>query len=127
MRAILVCALTVCLLGAIITPAAAQVGGPRCLRMVEFEEIAQFFTLPTGGGQYILTGQSLTFGDAYSGSGYLTAGRFVFSFASGLLPGLLEGVINVGTGQGSGSVTFSDTGEIRALNYVLFSPPCVRP
>lgn len=127
MRAILVGALTVCLLGAMMTPAAAQIGGPRCLRIVEFEEIAQFFTLPTGGGQYILTGQSLTFSDAYTGSGYLAAGNFVFSLASGLLPGVLEGVLNPSTGQGSGSVTFADNGEIRALNYVLFSPPCVRP
>jgi len=127
MRAILVGALTVCLLGAIMTPAAAQVGGPRCLRIVEFEEIAQFFELPTAGGQFILTGQSLTFGDAYTGSGYLDAGNFVFTFASGLLPGLFEGIINVGTGLGGGSVTFSDNNEIRSVRYVLFSPPCIRP
>jgi hypothetical protein len=98
---ILVGSLTLCLLGAMTTPAAAQASGPRCLSIVEFEEVAQFFTLPTEGGQYILTGQSLTFSDAYTGSGYLTtgltAGNFVFSLASGLLPG------------------------------VLFSPPCVRP
>jgi len=124
---ILVGSLTVCLLGAMTIPAAAQVGGPRCLRIVEFEEVAQFFTLPTGGGQFILTGQSLTFGDAYTGSGYLAAGNFVFSFASGLLPGLFEGIINVSTGQGSGSVTFSDNNEIRSVSYALFSPPCVRP
>jgi hypothetical protein len=113
------------LLGAMMTPAAAQVGGPRCLRIVEFDEVAQFFTLPTGGGQFILTGQSLTFGDAYTGSGYLAAGNFVFSFASGLLPGLFEGILDVTTGEGNGSVTFSDNNEIRPLSYVLFSPPCV--
>jgi hypothetical protein len=128
---ILVGSLTLCLLGAMRTPVAAQASGPRCLSIVEFEEVAQFFTLPTEGGQYILTGQSLTFSDAYTGSGYLTtgltAGNFVFSLASGLLPGVLEGVLNLSTGQGSGSVTFADTGEIRTLNYVLFSPPCVRP
>ena len=124
---ILVGSLTVCLLGAMMTPAAAQVGGPRCLRIVEFQEVAQFFTLPTGGGQFILTGQSVTFGDAYTGSGYLASGNFVFTFASGLLPGLFEGIINVSTGQGSGSATFSDTGKIQFLTYKLFSPPCVLP
>jgi len=119
--------LCVCLLGAMTVPRAAEAAGPQCLRIVEFGEVAQFFTLPAGGGQFILTGQSLTFGDAYTGSGYLTPGDFVFTLASGLLPGVLEGILTLGTGKGTGSVTFADTGEIRALNYVLFAPPCVRP
>ena len=50
-----------------------------------------------------------------------------FSLASGLLPGLLEGVINMNTGKGSGSVTCSDTGKIETLTYSAFSPPCVLP
>lgn len=113
------------LLGAMSAPVAAQVTGPVCLRIVEFDEVAQFFVLPTGGGQAILTGESLTFGDAYSGSGYLVGSDFSFSVMSGLLPGLLEGVVDLNTGAGSGSVTFADTGESQAVSYATFSPPCV--
>jgi hypothetical protein len=50
------------LLGVMTDRAAAQASGPTCLHIVEFEEIAQFFSLPTGGGQAILTGESITFG-----------------------------------------------------------------
>lgn len=121
---IVVSTLTLSLLGLTTPPAAAQATGPICLRIVEFDEITQFFALATGGGQLILTGESLTFGDAYSGAGYLIANDFVFSAASGLLPGLLEGVISLSTGQGFGSVTFADTGTIVNLTYTIFAPPC---
>jgi hypothetical protein len=124
MKALIVVSLLVFLVLGMSAPGVAQVSGPRCLQIVEFTEVAQFFTLPTGGGQFILTGQSLTFGDAYTGSGYLAGGDFVFTFASGLLPGLFEGTINVSTGQGSGSATFSDSGKIQFLTYKLFPPPC---
>jgi hypothetical protein len=52
---------------------------------------------------------------------------FTFSVASGLLPGLLEGVLNLSTGQGVGSVTFADTNEILPLTYSLSAPPCAAP
>ena len=113
------------LLGVMTDRAAAQVSGPTCLHIVEFQEIGQFFVLPTGGGQVIVTGESLTFGDAFTGSGYVKGNEFVFSLASGLLPGLLEGVISLNTGKGSGSVTYADTGEIQTLSYSAFSPPGV--
>jgi hypothetical protein len=73
----------------------------------------------------ILTGESITFGDAYTGSGYAVGNEFVFTLASGLLPGVLEGVLNLNTGKGFGSVTYADTGEIQTLSYSAFSPPCV--
>jgi len=116
--------LVLCLLGLMTAPAAAQATGPICLRIVEFDEIAQFFALATGGGQLILTGENITFGDAYSGAGYLIGSDFVFSAVSGLLPGLLEGVINLSTGQGFGSITFTDTGQIESVTYTTFAPPC---
>ena len=121
---IVVSVLMLCLFGVMTSPAAAQAIGPICLRIIEFQEVAQFFALLTGGGQLILTGESITFGDAYSGSGYLSGSDFVFSVMSGLLPGLLEGVINLGTQQGFGSVTFADSGSIQNLTYATFSPPC---
>jgi len=113
------------LLGVMTDRAAAQASGPTCLHIVELEEIAQFFSLGTGGGQAILTGESITFGDAYTGSGYVVGNEFVFSLASGLLPGVLEGVLSLSTGKGFGSVTYADTGEIQTLSYSAFSPPCV--
>jgi hypothetical protein len=106
-------------------PVAAQASGPTCLRIVEFDEVIQVFILPTGGGQVVLTGASLTFSDAFTGSGYVAGNDFVFTLASGLLPGLLEGILNVNSGQGSGSATFADTGEIHTLRYRTFAPPCV--
>ena len=105
--------------------AEAQATGPTCLHIVEFEEIAQFFALGTGGGQAVLTGESITFGDAYTGSGYAKGNEFIFSLASGLLPGVLEGVLNLTTGKGFGSVTYADNGEIQSLSYSAFAPPCV--
>jgi hypothetical protein len=128
MKALIVVSLLgFCLLGVMTASASAQAIGPSCLNIAEFAEVAQFFALPTGGGQLILTGQSLTFGDAYTGSGYLVGSDFTFSVASGLLPGLLEGVLNLSTGQGVGSVTFADTNEIQALTYSLSPPPCAAP
>jgi hypothetical protein len=115
--------LAFCLLGVMAAPVAAQVIGPTCLNIVEFEETARFFALPTGGGQLILTGHSLTFGDAYSGSGYVSGVQFVFTLASGLLPGLLEGTIDLSTNQGAGSVTFADTSEIVPLTYSIVACP----
>jgi hypothetical protein len=53
--------------------------------------------------------------------------EFVFSLASGLLPGVLEGVLNMTTGKGFGSVTYADTGEIQTLSYSAFSPPAFSP
>lgn len=124
--AMVVSLVALCLLAVMPAPVAAQASGPLCLSIVEFDEVAQFFALPTGGGQVILTGQSVTFGDAYTGSGYVTGSDFTFSVASGLLPGLLEGVISLGTGQGFGSATLVDTGDIVLLTYSLFAPPCAR-
>ena len=121
---IVVSALALSLLGLRTAPAAAQAAGPFCLRIVEFAEVAQFFVLPTAGGHVILTGENISFGDAYSGAGYVTGNDFVFSAVSGLMPGVLEGVIHLGTGQGFGSVTFGDTGQIQNVTYATFSPPC---
>jgi hypothetical protein len=127
MKALIVVSLLgFCLLGVMTASASAQAIGPSCLNIAEFAEVAQFFALPTGGGQVILTGQSLTFGDAYTGSGYLVGSDFTFSVASGLL-GLMEGVLNLSTGQGVGSVTFADTNEIQPLTYSLSAPPCAAP
>jgi hypothetical protein len=116
--------LAFCGVGVMTAPVAAQVSGPHCLFITELEEVAQFFALPTAGGQAILTGQSITFEDAYTGSGYIRGNDFIFSLASGLLPGLLEGIVNLTTGQGLGSITFADTGEIQSLTYSTFAPPC---
>jgi opacity protein-like surface antigen len=128
MKALIVASLLAfCLLGWMAAPAAAQVVGPLCLRIVEFGEIAQVFALPTGGGQMIVTGKSLTFGDAYTGAGYLEGTDFAFTLATGLLPAVLEGGLNLNTGQGQGSITFVDTSEIQNLTYAIFSPPCVLP
>jgi hypothetical protein len=124
---IVVILLGLCLLAATNGPAFAQASGPTCLHIVEFAEVVRLFALPTGGGQAILTGESVTFGDAYSGSGYVTGNSFVFTLVSGLLPGLLEGTLNLGTGTGSGSATLSDTGDIQSLSYSAFAPPCVLP
>ncbi len=99
---IVVSTLALSLFGLMTAPVAAQATGPFCLRIVEFDEVAQFFALATGGGQVILTGENITFGDAYSGAGYLIGSDFVFSAVSGLLPGLLEGVINLGSNRASG-------------------------
>jgi hypothetical protein len=121
---VVVNALVLCLLGLMTAPAEAQATGPVCLRIVEFGEVARFFALATGGGQVILTGENLSFGDAYSGAGYFTDDDFVFSVVSGLLPGLLEGVINQNTGQGAGSISFTDTGQTESVTYTAFTPPC---
>jgi hypothetical protein len=116
-----------CLLGVMTVDAAAQASGPSCLRIVEFGEVGQFFLLPTGGGQAILTGQSLTFGDAYSGSGYLLDSDFIFTLVSGRLPGVLEGILHLDTGEGAGTVTYADTRETQALRLAVFPPPCLLP
>jgi hypothetical protein len=126
MKALIAVSLLVfCVFGVMTAPATAQAAGPFCLQIVEFGEVAEFFALATGGGQLILTGKSLTFGDAYSGSGYLEGGDFAFTLTSGLLPGVLEGAITLGTGAGLGSITFIDTSEIQALTFKFFAPPCV--
>lgn len=118
--------LAFCVLGAMMTPVAAQqVTGPRCLQIVEFGEAVEFFVLSTGGGQLILTGKSLTYGDAYSGSGYVDGPDFFFSFFSGLLPGLLQGQITISTGDGSGTVIYADNNQIQELTFKSFAPPCV--
>jgi hypothetical protein len=122
---IVVSLLAFCVLGVMTAPAAAQAAGPFCLQMVEFGEVAEFFALATGGGQLILTGKSLTFGDAYSGAGYVDGSDFVFTLKSGLLPGIMEGTLALGTGQGLGSITFVDTNEIQGLTFKFFTPPCV--
>ena len=119
--------LAFCLFGVMIGPAAAQAIGPVCLHIDEFEETAQVFALPSGGDQFILTGTSLTFGDAYSGSGYVAGSDFTFSLFSGLLPGLMEGVLDLATRLGTGSVTFADTGESQSLTYSTSDPPCTTP
>ncbi len=121
---IVVSALALSLLGLMTAPAAAQASGPFCLRIVELEEVAQFFALATGGGQVILAGENITFRRCVRGAGYLTGNNFVFSAVSGLLPGILEGVIHLGTGQGFGSITFSDTRVIQSVSYATFPPPC---
>ena len=115
----------VAVLGVMTAPAEAQAAGPICLQVVEFGEIAEFFALPTGGGQLILTGKSLTFGDAYSGAGYVEGSDFAFTLTSGLLPGIMEGALNTSTGNGLGSITFVDTNEIQTLTFKFFAPPCV--
>lgn len=124
---IVVMLLAFCLLTVMTSRVSAQASGPTCLHIVEFEEIVRIFALPTGGGQFILTGESLTFGDAFTGSGYMAGNDFIFSLASGLLPGLLEGALNLKTGNGSGSATFADTGEIHTLRYASSGASCVLP
>jgi hypothetical protein len=123
---IVVSLLAFCVLGALMTPVAAQqITGPRCLQIVEFGELVEFFVLPTGGGQLILTGKSITYGDAYSGSGYVDGTDVVFSFFSGLLPGLLQGQVTISTGDGTGTVIFVDNNQIQELTFKSFAPPCV--
>jgi hypothetical protein len=114
-----------CVLGVMTAPASAQATGPFCLQIVEFGEVAEFFALFTGGGQMILTGKSLTFGDAYSGAAYVEGTDLAFTLTSGLLPGILEGAINWSTGEGLGSITYVDTSEIQGLTFKTSSPPCV--
>jgi hypothetical protein len=128
MKALIVVSLLAsCLLWVRTAPVAAQASGPTCLRIVEFEEVLQVFALPTGGGQFILTGASLTFGDAFTGSGYVAGSDFIFSLASGFLPGFLEGVLSLNTGKGFGSATFADSGETESLRYSIFELPCTLP
>jgi len=122
---IVVSLLAFCVLGAMMAPVAAQAAGPFCLQIVEFTEVAELFALSTGGGQLILTGKSLTYGDAYSGAGYVDGTDFVFTLSSGLLPGVMEGKLKIGTGNGLGSVTFVDNDESRELTFKFFAPPCV--
>jgi hypothetical protein len=113
-------------LGATLTPVAAQQAiGPSCLQIVEFAELVEFFVLPTGGGQLILTGKSLTYGDAYSGSGYLAGPDVNFTFFSGLLPGMLQGTIKIATGNGIGTVVYADNNQIQELTFKSSAPPCV--
>jgi hypothetical protein len=123
--AIAVSLLACCVLGALTAPAAAQLLGPHCVEIVEFGEVAEFFGLGTGNGQLIVTGKSLTFGDAYTGASYIEGSIIAFTLAIGMLPAVLEGAINLSNGQGLGSITFIDTSESQSLTYRLFSPPCV--
>ena len=123
---IVVSLLAFCVLGAMMTPVAAQQAtGPRCLQIVEFAELVEFFVLPTGGGQLILTGKSLTYGDAYSGSGYVDGPDVAFTFFRGLLPGMLQGSIKISTGDGIGTVIYADNNQIQELTFKSFAPPCV--
>jgi hypothetical protein len=123
---IVVSLLAFCVLGAMMTPVAAQQStGPICLQIQEFVEVVEFFVLSTGGGQLILTGKSLTYGDAYSGSGYIDGPDFFFTFFSGLMPGMLQGTIKISTGAGIGTVVFLDNNQIRELTFKSFPPPCV--
>ena len=122
---IVVSLLAFCVLGAMMAPGAAQAAGPFCLQIVEFAEVAELFTLSTGGGQLILTGKSLTYGDAYSGSGYIEGADVFFTFFSGLLPGMLQGSLKLATGDGIGTVIFVDNNQIQELTFKSFGPPCV--
>jgi hypothetical protein len=120
--------LAFCVLGATMTPVAAQQAiGPVCLQIVEFAEVVELFVLPTGGGQAILTGKSLTYEDTYSGSVHSTLGGefLTFTFFSGLLPGMLGGILQVTTGDGFGIVTFADNNQTQNLEFKAFAPPCV--
>jgi hypothetical protein len=122
---IVVSLLACCGLGMMAAPSRAEAVGPFCLQIVEFGEVAEFFALATGGGQLIVTGKSLTFGDAYTGAGYIEGNDLVFSLTTGLAAAVLEGGINLNVGAGLGSATFIDTGQIQDLTYRLFTPPCV--
>lgn len=123
---IVVLLLAFCVLGVMATPVAAQQAiGPICLRIVEFAEVVEFFLLPTGGGQMIMTGKSLTYADAYSGSGYVDDVAFVFTFSSGSLPGLVAGLIVKNSGDGLASVTYADNNQIQLVELKAFAPPCV--
>jgi hypothetical protein len=123
---IVVSVLAFCVLGATTTPVAAQqASGPRCLQIVEFAELVELFVLPTGGGQFILTGKSLTYGDSYSGSLYVEGTEVLFTVFSGLLPGMLSGTLTIATGDGFGAVIFADTNQIQELTFKSFAPPCV--
>src|SRR5262245_58133343 len=98
--------LAFCVLGAMMTPVAAQQAvGPFCLQIVEFAEVVELFVLPTGGGQMILTGRSRTYVDTYSGSAYLDGKFLTFTIFSGLLPGMLGGILDTTSGDGFGAVT----------------------
>jgi hypothetical protein len=122
---IVVSVLAFCVLGAMMTPVAAQQAtGPICLEIVEFAEVVELFVLSTGGGQLILTGKSLTYGDAYSGAGYVEGPDVFFTFFSGLLPGMLQGKLTIDTGDGIGTVVFADTNQIENLTFKSFAPPC---
>lgn len=123
---IVVSLLAFCVLGATMTPVAAQQAiGPFCLQIVEFAEVVEFFVLPTGGGQMMLTGKSLTYVDTYSGSAY-SDGKFVtFTVFSGLLPGMLGGILEISRGDGFGAVTFADNNQTQDLEFKSFAPPCV--
>ena len=123
---IVVSLLACCVLGVMMTPVAAQQAtGPVCLQIVEFAEAVEFFVLSTGGGQLILTGKSVTYGDAYSGAGYIEGGNVFFTFFSGLLPGMLQGSLKLATGDGIGTVIYADNNEIQELTFKSFAPPCV--
>jgi hypothetical protein len=123
---IVVSLLAFCVLGATMTPVAAQQAiGPICLQIVEFAEVVEFFVLPTGGGQMMLTGKSLTYVDTYSGSGYIDGKFLTFTVFSGLLPGMLGGILDITTGDGFGAVTFADNNQTQDLEFKSFAPPCV--
>jgi hypothetical protein len=120
--------LALCVLGATMTPVAAQqASGPVCLQIVEFAEVIELFVLPTGGGQAILTGKSLTFEDSYSGSAaVILDGEFItFTAVNGFLPGMLGGILQTTTGDGFGTVTFADNNQTQNLEFKAFAPPCV--
>jgi hypothetical protein len=90
---------------------------------VEFAELLELFVLPTGGGQFILTGKSPTYGDSYSASLYVEGTEVLFTAFSGLLPGMLSGTLTIG--NGFGAVIVVDTNQIQELTLKSFAPPCV--
>lgn len=122
--AIIVTMLVVLAAGPVVDGAAAQVVGPFCLYVTAFDEHVEMFALPTAGGQYILTGRSLTFGDAYSGSGYAEGDLAEISLVSGLAPATVQATLALGTGSGSGFMTFLDNGEIVDTGYEMYPSPC---
>jgi hypothetical protein len=122
---IVVSLLALVVLGSMTPVTAQQATGPSCLQIVEFAEVVEFFVLRTGGGQLILTGKSLTYGDAYSGAGYIDGADVNFTFFSGLLPGMLQGSLKLATGEGIGTVVYADNNQIQELTFKSFAPPCV--
>jgi hypothetical protein len=110
--------------GPLVGAAAAQAASPFCLYVTAFDEHVEMFALPIGGGQYVLTGRSLTFGDAYSGSGYAEGDLAEISLVSGLAPATVQATLALSTGGGDGFITFLDSGDIVDTGYEAYSPPC---
>jgi hypothetical protein len=110
--------------GPLVGAASAQAVIPFCLFGVAFDEHVEMFALPTGGAQYVLTGRSLTFGDAYSGSGYAEGDLAEISLVSAFAPATVQATLTLSTGIGNGFITLLDIGEIVDTAYELYAPPC---